>query len=63
MDRSNGHEAVSEEFLARCGGGIRSTGIGVKEVRKWAGTLPSDTSVIDLGCGLGFPITAILPGQ
>ena len=35
MDRSNGYEALSEEFLARRGSS-RSTGIGVKEVRKWA---------------------------
>jgi len=35
----------------------RSTAIGVEEVRKWAGTLPPGGSVIDLGCGPGFPIT------
>ena len=55
MDRSNGYEAVSEEFLAR-----RSIGIGVKEVRKWARTLPRGSSVIDVGCGPGFPITVVL---
>src|SRR5882672_12431917 len=61
MDRSNGYEAVSEEFLARRGSSAtRSTGIGVKEVRKWAKTLPRGSSVIDLGCGPGFPITAVL---
>jgi SAM-dependent methyltransferase len=61
MDRSNGYEAVSEEFLARRGSsGTRSTAIGVKEVRKWAITLPRASSVIDLGCGPGFPITAVL---
>jgi len=59
MDRSNGYEAVSEEFLARRGSS-RSTGIGVKEVRRWANTLLRGCSVIDLGCGPGFPITAIL---
>ena len=32
----------------------------MKEVRKWAGTLPRGGSVIDLGCGPGFPITAVL---
>jgi SAM-dependent methyltransferase len=61
MDRSNGYEAVSEEFLARRGSSTtRSTGIGVKEVRKWARTLPRSSSVIDLGCGPGFPITTVL---
>lgn len=61
MDLSNGCEAVSEEFLARRGSsGTRSTGIGVKEVRKWARTLPRGSGVIDLGCGPGFPITVVL---
>jgi cyclopropane fatty-acyl-phospholipid synthase-like methyltransferase len=32
----------------------------VKEVRKWAKALPSGSSVIDLGCGPGFPITVVL---
>ena len=61
MDRSNGYEAVSEEFLARRGNReTRSIAIGVKEVRKWAKTLPRGSSVIDLGCGPGFPITVVL---
>src|SRR5215469_6441824 len=61
MDRSNGYEAVSREFLSRRGSSsTRSIGIGVKEVRKWARTLPPGSSVIDLGCGPGFPITAVL---
>jgi SAM-dependent methyltransferase len=60
MDRSNGYEAVSKEFLARRGSRTRSVGIGVKEVRKWARTLPRGSSVVDLGCGPGFPITVVL---
>src|SRR5277367_2048170 len=59
MDRSNGYEVVSEHFLARRGR-TPSIGIGVKEVRKWARTLPRGSSVIDLGCGPGFPITVVL---
>jgi cyclopropane fatty-acyl-phospholipid synthase-like methyltransferase len=34
--------------------------IGVAEVRNWAKTLPPGSSVLDAGCGPGFPITAIL---
>ena len=34
--------------------------IGAKEVRQWAKTLPTASSVIDLGCGPGFPITVVL---
>jgi SAM-dependent methyltransferase len=61
MDRSNGYEAVSEEFLSRRGdSGTRSIAIGVKEVRRWAKTLRRGSSVIDLGCGPGFPITILL---
>src|ERR1700722_6570938 len=58
MDRSNGYERVSEEFLAR-----RSSGVGVNQVRKWAQTLPSGAAVIDLGCGSGFPITEALVAE
>jgi SAM-dependent methyltransferase len=61
MDLSNGYESVSEEFLARRGNSrTRSIAIGVKEVRKWAKTLPRGSSVIDLACGPGFPITVVL---
>jgi SAM-dependent methyltransferase len=61
MDRSNGYEAVSGEFLARRGNSrTRAIAIGVKEVRKWAKTLPHASCVIDLGCGPGFPITVVL---
>ncbi len=61
MDLSNGYESVSVEFLARRGSNrIRSNAIGVKEVRNWAQKLPRGSSVIDLGCGPGFPITVVL---
>jgi SAM-dependent methyltransferase len=62
IDRSNGYEGVSLEFLARRGSG-RSTGIGVKHVRDWARTLPRGAAVIDLGCGPGFPITEVLVNE
>jgi SAM-dependent methyltransferase len=61
MDQSNAYEAVSAEFLAHRGSSTtRSTGIGVDEVRIWARTLPRGSSVLDLGCGPGFPLTAVL---
>jgi SAM-dependent methyltransferase len=62
MDRSNGYERVSEEFLGRRGSG-RSTGIGVDAVRKWARTLPRGGAVIDLGCGPGLPLTEVLVAE
>jgi SAM-dependent methyltransferase len=61
MDLSNGYESVSEEFLARRGNSrTRSIAIGVKEVRKWAKRVPRGSSVIDLACGPGFPVTVVL---
>jgi len=61
MDTSNGYEAVAKEFLGGRGNGdTRATAIGVKEVREWAKTLPHPGSVIDLGCGPGFPLTIVL---
>jgi SAM-dependent methyltransferase len=60
MDRSSGYDAISAEFLAGRGSSTRSAGIGVQEVRKWARTLQRGSSVIDLGCGPGFPITVVL---
>lgn len=61
MDASNGYESISAEWLARRGNSrTRSHAIGVREVRKWAQTLPPGSSVLDLGCGPGFPITAVL---
>lgn len=61
IDLSNGYESVSAEFLAHRGSGrTRSNAIGVKEVRNWAKAIPRGSSVIDLGCGPGFPITVVL---
>lgn len=59
MDKSNGYERVSAEFLAGRGR-APSTAVGTKEVRDWARTLPSGATVLDLGCGTGLPITKVL---
>jgi len=61
MDRSSGYEKISSEFLELRGrGSDRSAAIGVAQVRNWAKTLPPGSSVLDLGCGPGFPITVVL---
>ena len=59
MDRSTGYEAVAEQFLAHRAR-TPSIGIGVQEVRRWARSIPTGSTVIDLGCGPGFPLTAVL---
>ena len=58
-DRSNGYEGIAAEFIA-LRGRHRSKGVGVHEVRKWARTLHRSSTVIDLGCGSGLPITEVL---
>ena len=61
IDPSNGYEGVAAEFLAEGGRGrASSTAIGARAVREWARKLPSKATVIDLGCGAGFPITEVL---
>jgi SAM-dependent methyltransferase len=62
IDPSNGYEGIAAEFLAGRGR-APSTGIGARQVREWAGTLPRGAAVIDLGCGSGIPITRELISQ
>lgn len=55
MDQSSGYESIWHEFTSH-----RSAEIGVREVRSWAKTLQKGSSVIDLGCGCGLPLTSAL---
>jgi len=61
-DRSNGYEGVAAEFLAGRGGPA-STRVGVGRVRAWARQLPPGSTVLDLGCGSGVPVTEALLSQ
>jgi len=54
-DPSNGYEAVASEFMRR-----RRPHIGVATVRSWARSLAPGTSVLDLGCGHGVPVSMTL---
>jgi SAM-dependent methyltransferase len=56
---ANGYERIATEFLAGRGSAF-SGGIGVEQVRAWARSLAPDATVLDLGCGSGFPITKVL---
>jgi 2-polyprenyl-3-methyl-5-hydroxy-6-metoxy-1,4-benzoquinol methylase len=46
---------VAQDFIAR-----RSAVIGVAEVSNWAVTIPAGGSILDLGCGHGFPVASAL---
>ena len=52
-DPSNGYEAVASDFIARRG----RSDVGVETVRAWARSLTPGTSILDLGCGHGVPIS------
>jgi cyclopropane fatty-acyl-phospholipid synthase-like methyltransferase len=55
-DPANGWDAIAEEFAARRDG----SRIGAATVRQWAASLPAGASLLDLGCGSGVPICAVL---
>ena len=61
-DLSNGYEGVAAEFLAGRGR-APSTAVGTRAVREWARTLPTEATVLDLGCGTGLPITKVLVSE
>ena len=55
IDRSEGWDAAAAHFMAA------RTSIGTSLVRMWAQkTLPPGGSVVDVGCGSGFPIAVAL---
>src|SRR5258708_7507914 len=52
---SCGYEEISERFVS-----VRNPVIGVETVREWSRTLPRGSSILDLGCGHGVPISQAL---
>ncbi len=54
-DKSNGYEDVAEDFMA-----ARNVRIGPSTVREWSGTVAPGSSILDLGCGHGVPISQVL---
>jgi len=54
--RTGGYEPWAGEFLA----GRSRSGIGAGVVREWSKGLPRGAVALDLGCGLGVPISECL---
>jgi SAM-dependent methyltransferase len=58
MDKSNGYEDIAPIFIKSRGQAFN--GIGASSVLNWARTLPVNSTVLDLGCGTGIPVSKIL---
>jgi 2-polyprenyl-3-methyl-5-hydroxy-6-metoxy-1,4-benzoquinol methylase len=54
-DKSSGYEEVANLFMSE-----RDSLTGVSTVRQWSGTLARGSSVLDLGCGHGVPLSQAL---
>jgi SAM-dependent methyltransferase len=54
-NQSNGYEGIAERFMS-----ARNPDIGAATVREWSGTLSRGSSILDLGCGHGLPISQTL---
>jgi len=55
QDKSNGYEEAAEVFMSS-----RNPCIGAATVREWSQTLAPGSSILDLGCGNGVPISQVL---
>ncbi len=58
MDKSNGYEKIAKRFIEIRGRKI--DGIGASKVRNCLKSLPKKSSVLNLGCGTGIPITKVI---
>ncbi|MES2826684.1 MAG: class I SAM-dependent methyltransferase [Bacteroidota bacterium] len=57
-DLSNGYQRIAETFIAARG--VHSAGVGTDQIRVWAQMLAKEAKVLDVGCGTGIPLTAVL---
>lgn len=58
MDKSNGYENIAKRFIQIRGEKI--DGIGTSSVQNWIKSIPQNSTILDLGCGTGIPITKVL---
>ncbi len=54
-DKSNGYEEAAELFMSE-----RDPLTGASTVRQWSRTLAPGSSILELGCGHGVPISQVL---
>ena len=57
-DKSNGNEEIASIFIS--GRGQNVSGVGASVVPDSSQMLPDGARVLDLGCGIGVPITQTL---
>lgn len=55
QDESNGYEAAARQFMAS-----RNPQIGTHTVREWSRGIARGSTILDLGCGHGMPISQVL---
>lgn len=55
QDKSNGYEEAAESFMS-----ARNPRIGPSTIREWSQMLAPGSSILDLGCGHGVPISQVL---
>lgn len=53
--KSNGYDEAAEDFIS-----ARNPRIGASVVREWSRGLAHGSSILDLGCGHGVPISQVL---
>ena len=58
LDKSNGYEGIATIFIESRGQAVQ--GIGAARVRDWARSFPKHSTILDLGCGTGIPISKVL---
>ena len=54
-DKSNGYENLADTFIR-----TRNPQIGAATVQEWSKALPPKSTVLDLGCGPGIPVSSVL---
>lgn len=58
IDESNGYDSIADIFIK--GRGQAVNGIGSSIARTWAQSFDKGSTLLDIGCGTGIPITKIL---